>query len=213
MLLQVLPANKDFEHAISETLTEILAIADITAAGPIFLALDEANYASHSLEHSFRDTNGRYYPALRVVLATWKHHLERCKVAFVVAGTEIPREHFTGEEWADWHWTSNTGGFDSSEDQRRYISKYLPPTLASDASGKRLLDRMWKWIRGRHRFTAAFVSVLLDNRFYLPHVQLNRYVYKVTDGYRPKDIERVDRGALVEERMLFSPISFDSLGM
>ncbi|KAF9262964.1 hypothetical protein L218DRAFT_866542 [Marasmius fiardii PR-910] len=83
-LFQLLPRKEDFDIAISETLAEILAIKDITTDGPIFIALDEANYASRSMEGYFVDRDGNHYSALKAILNTWKHHLDHPRYAFVV---------------------------------------------------------------------------------------------------------------------------------
>ncbi|KAG7087855.1 hypothetical protein E1B28_013793 [Marasmius oreades] len=210
-LLSSLPEDNDIDCAISDTISEIFDMPDVT--GPMYVALDEANFASHQLEDCFRDREGRRFSALKAVLETWKRHLKPPKFVLVVAGTEIPRADFAGDEWFDWVWTSNTGAFDDKETQRQYAVSLLPPDLPSSPTGQRLLERIWKWTRGRHRCTASLLSVLLEERFVLPHVHLNCYIHCLSDGYQPKDLEEEDKGSLGAFRSepSFDTVNFDVL--
>jgi len=89
------------------------------------------------------------------------------------------------------------GAFDSKPVQHAYVLKYLPPGYGDTPSGKRLLNRVWDWLRGRyvisismpalliilisrHRFTATFVEMLIRNHFHSPHKLLNEYVHCLT---------------------------------
>ncbi|KAF9068478.1 hypothetical protein BDP27DRAFT_1448350 [Rhodocollybia butyracea] len=152
-----------------------------------FVVHDEANAIAEptveSLVYAFLDTHGPH-PVLKEILRTWSSHLRNKPFTIVVAGTEIPRIYFEDEEWDQWQWISATGAFSNIEDQQRYILKFLPQALVDSPSGQHLLHRMWVWLRGRHRFTAAFISTLLENGFQSPHYLLNTFLKQFT-GFWP----------------------------
>ncbi|KAI3603353.1 hypothetical protein WG66_002301, partial [Moniliophthora roreri] len=102
-------------------------------------------------------------------------------------GTEIPREHFSEEEWRDFRWCSDTGSFNDADDHRRYVQRFLPPELSVSPSGEELLARTWRWLRGRHRYTASFMAVLMHGGFESPHHLLSSYVETIIHYYRPRD--------------------------
>ncbi|KAK1222583.1 hypothetical protein PQX77_014556 [Marasmius sp. AFHP31] len=201
-LVDILDDIKSLHHPSGET---------------FYVVLDEANHASQCLRLSFCDetaSESSYYPALKVILRTWIKHLAHYPFTFVVAGTEIPRRYFAeADEWGDWIWSSNTGGFDKRDDLQAYILPLLPPQYVSTPSGKSLLQRLWKWTRGRHRFTAAMMSILVERSFEAPHSQLDGYISAVTGGYIPdvsEDEEEEDELGWVDP-MPFQPLDFDAL--
>ncbi|KAJ3852534.1 hypothetical protein EV368DRAFT_40849 [Lentinula lateritia] len=150
-----------------------------------FVVLDEANAASERHGFAFRGVHGPH-PVLKEIIKTWQSHLHTMSSTMVVAGTWIPNVHFQEDNWKEWRWTSSTGAFDNFEDQRAYILKYMPRDFALSASGQHLLHRMWVWLRGRHRMTAAFITIVLVDGFRSPHHLLNRYIQMFTDFW-PSD--------------------------
>ncbi|KAF9068498.1 hypothetical protein BDP27DRAFT_815884 [Rhodocollybia butyracea] len=173
---------------ISQCLEDIAAVFSRKSMNPnFFVVLDEANVMAESLVHAFRDTHGPH-SILKEILETWSSHLRNKPFTIVVAGTEIPRMYFREEEWDQWHWISCTGTFSNINDQQRYILKFLPKTLVDSPSGQHLLHRMWVWLRGRHRFTAAFISTLVENGFQSPHYLMNTYLRQFT-GFWPTDAD------------------------
>ncbi|KAF9068497.1 hypothetical protein BDP27DRAFT_815928 [Rhodocollybia butyracea] len=177
---------------ISQCLEDIVAVFSRKSMDPhFFVVLDEANTIAQStlesLVHAFRDIHGPH-PILKEILKTWNSHLRNKPFTIVVAGTEIPRMYFEDEEWDQWQWISATGAFSNIEDQQRYVLKFLPQALVESPSGQHLLHRMWVWLRGRHRFTAAFISTLLENGFQSPHYLLNTFLRQFT-GFWPTDAD------------------------
>lgn len=138
--------------------------------------------------YTFLDAFWGGRPILHEMLMVWQHHLKAYDFTLIVAGTEIPRKHFQGDQWSYYQWTSDAGDFSVPELQRQYISKFLPPSLASILSGEEFQLRMWKWFRGRHRFTASVISQLLFNDFQSPHRLLD-YLVWLSTGYEPRDGE------------------------
>ncbi|KAJ3863953.1 hypothetical protein EV359DRAFT_81906 [Lentinula novae-zelandiae] len=184
-------------EAISCTLEEIQCIWDMPAGEYFYIALDEANVASTKHRRSFLDEYGRY-PILKEILRALRRRMGHLPVRFVVAGTMIPPEIFQSKvgEWDDFRWCSDTGSFDNPEEHRRYVSQFLPSELVSRTTGQSLLDRSWQWLRGRHRYTASFITVLLDNSFQSPHSLLGSYIENISN-YTPHDNTEYTSGELV----------------
>ncbi|KAF9068504.1 hypothetical protein BDP27DRAFT_1295111 [Rhodocollybia butyracea] len=79
---------------------------------------------------------------------------------------------------------------DSLDDKvkhRRYLQKYLPPKLLESKAFEHLFDRVHHWLRGRYRFTAEYISLLLQDGFRRPHRILGDYI-KHAIGCMPTDI-------------------------
>ncbi|KAK0449421.1 hypothetical protein EV421DRAFT_1705182 [Armillaria borealis] len=175
-----------FDEAIRETLDSIFSLLPLGT--PLFVVIDEGNVLADGGRYTFSNAFGDDRPILKELLTTWQHHLQAYDVTLIVAGTEIPRKHFQGDEWSNYKWCSDTGDFGVPEPQRQYIRKFLPPSMTSSPSGEELQLRMWKWFRGRHRFTSSVISQLLSTDFQSPHRLLDFLVWLST-GYEPRDGE------------------------
>ncbi|XP_006457031.1 hypothetical protein AGABI2DRAFT_122905 [Agaricus bisporus var. bisporus H97] len=154
---------------------------------PFFCVLDEAQYAATQHTDSFRsDQNDCSRPILREIVRAWEEQSCGQGVFMVVAGTGISKDvvdsAMTSAIMKDsrYRWCSDTGAFDTPETQRQYLTEYLPKSLVQSESGMRLLDRLWYWLHGRHRFTAGYVAELIRNGFRQPHRLLNAYVQHFT---------------------------------
>ncbi|KAK7047593.1 hypothetical protein VNI00_006361 [Paramarasmius palmivorus] len=189
-LYEALSRAKVDDTVLASVIMEISA-AILTRLGKntkIFIVLDEANVAAKACTWRFRDDNGNYYPLLKVMVKTWRDLLQGMPFIFVVAGTDIAEEHFVNDvEWRDFVWKSNTGEFDTADKQRRYVQQFMPCTLRESA-GDPLMRYMWRWTRGRHRFTTACILVLLVHGYVNPLSYLNMVIYRVT-GYLPHDAD------------------------
>ncbi|KAJ3928997.1 MAG: hypothetical protein NXY57DRAFT_1095772 [Lentinula lateritia] len=180
-------SDPDLDEAIAHTLEEIQSMWDIPTGEFFYIVLDEANVASQKHKDAFEDEHGRY-PILKEIIRALRLRVAHLPVKFVVAGTLIPEKHFRSNvgEWDDFHWCSDTGFFDNQDQHRHYVSQFLPPEFAKSIAGQALLKRMWQWLRGRHRYTAAFISILLANNFENTHTLLGNFVERVT-LYMPHD--------------------------
>lgn len=90
-----------------------------------------------------------------------------------------------------WKVIYSTGDFMKQEMQSSYITRYLPPSFLSSHSGEVLESRVYKWLRGRHRFTARFLEELLQGLWEqkgpaAPHKLLNVYVDQLSN-FTPLD--------------------------
>ena len=134
-----------------------VVLADIRqrlgATVPLFAVLDEAqslghnDYAANSL-YGFPDRDS--LPYLQRLITAWRG---RAGLALVITGTSLSRDIFRDDpiEMAHgrYRWTSATCGFDAVDSNRQYVTRYLPPPFLRKASGKRLLQRLGSWLRGR----------------------------------------------------------------
>ncbi|KAF9552856.1 hypothetical protein CPC08DRAFT_822630 [Agrocybe pediades] len=177
----------------SSSTTSQMSTSD-TAQTPLFCVLDEAQHAATQHNTSFRsDQNNAHRPILREIVKAWEGQSFGQGVFMVVAGTGISKD-VVDQAMASaimkdskYRWCSDTGAFDCKEVQQRYLQKYLPRRLLQSDAGIRLLERVWYWLHGRHRFTAGYVAELLLNGFSRPHGLLNAYIqhftdFSVTDG-------------------------------
>ncbi|KAG6883463.1 hypothetical protein C0992_008680, partial [Termitomyces sp. T32_za158] len=147
----------------------------------LFIAIDEANVAIREVWYSEHGDTGPY-PALEDIIRTWRVRLASLEVpiTFIVAGTNIPQEYFpsTSREWSSWKWSSDTGGFDNPETQKKYILPFLPPSFRESARGQALLGRIWDW--------SSYIVMLLEDKLKHPHGTLDQWIEGVT-GYIVSD--------------------------
>ncbi|KAG6815940.1 hypothetical protein H0H87_010073 [Tephrocybe sp. NHM501043] len=129
-------------------------------------------------------------PPLKDIIRIWSERLlsKDVPVTFVVAGTEIPQRYFpaSSSEWSSWRWTLDTGSFDDPELQKRYILPFFPAGYSETPHGHALLNCARDWCRPRHRLTATFVIMLLEDKLQHPHGVLDRYINGLT-GYNALD--------------------------
>ncbi|KAK0503693.1 hypothetical protein EDD18DRAFT_1326653 [Armillaria luteobubalina] len=168
-----------FDTAIRETLESIFALCPRTPGTPLFVVIDEGNVLVNGGLYTFSHAFGDGQPILDELLTIWQHHLQAYEVTVVVAD-------FQGEKWNKYQWCSDTGDFNTFELQRQYMSQFLPSSIMSSLSGEEFQSRMWKWFRGRHRFTAGVISQLLTFGFQSPHRLLDCLV-SIQTGYDPHD--------------------------
>ncbi|KAF7299388.1 hypothetical protein MIND_00888100 [Mycena indigotica] len=136
----------------------------------LFLVLDEASYAVNMFSH---DLEGGSF--LQVALQVWGDATEgQCPI--ICAGIKIPQERFKDGPGSAFAWTSDTGGFDDPVQQEQYVAQFLPPNFRDSPAGRFLIARTWRWLRGRHRFTAMFVEILLYEGIEFPHACLDKYI-------------------------------------
>ncbi|KAF9001643.1 hypothetical protein BDZ89DRAFT_1081644, partial [Hymenopellis radicata] len=180
--------NAFIDDAIHATLTELFSVWPSITSEPLFIALDEANAG--------RGAVGKYnsHPILKDILRVWHTHVKDFNVSFVVAGTDISRTHFNCDdpEWSAYKRSSNTGDFlEDPARHKAYIEGLLPPKLRNRPSGISLVRRMVRWLPGRYRYTAVFISELFRHNFRKPHQCLNVFLADFTRGFHPRDEKRM----------------------
>ncbi|KAJ7152477.1 hypothetical protein C8R46DRAFT_1121324 [Mycena filopes] len=152
----------------------------------LFYVIDEAQVVSRKYLGAFQH-QGTPYPLLRQIIQSWTAKSFPHESSFVILGTDIPKDAFSNATFADTiHWSSDTGAFSDEAEHRRYVTRFLTPSYGASAAGQIFLQRVWRWCRGRHRFTDGLMQALLIDGFRAPHKLLNDYVHTTTT-HRPTD--------------------------
>ncbi|KAL1661329.1 hypothetical protein GGG16DRAFT_60491 [Schizophyllum commune] len=154
--------------AITDALLKVRALLG-TRDFPIFCVVDECQVADQMYPGAFGDNT----TTLHQMALAWEAN---AYMPVVFCGTEANLEPLIGPAHPNRRVCTDTGAFDTPDDQRRYVTHYMPPAMVSSSVGESLIARMWSWLRGRHRFTAAFIACLLMTQFEQPHELLNAYI-------------------------------------
>ncbi|PVF96380.1 hypothetical protein CPB86DRAFT_874942 [Serendipita vermifera] len=169
-------------------------VRDVPGSDQFFYVLDEVQVAGRIHKVCFSDADGKLRrPVLRPII---RKMTQNSPFPVIVSGTGFSLEHFkdvltsgvgkhSSQTWTVQH---TTGDFTLQEVQSSYISRYLPSSFLNSLSGTLLGDRMFKWLRGRHRFTARFLEELLKGSWKAdgpssPHKMLNVYVKALSEFY------------------------------
>ncbi|KAI3621027.1 hypothetical protein WG66_013389 [Moniliophthora roreri] len=159
-----------------------------------YIVIDEAQEAASSFPDAFVSTkNVDFRPILREVVLHWtnllKSHAKKHYISFIVTGTGVSVKHLN-EVFGSASYkhsshrffaSSATGAFDSREEQESYVAQYVPPEVLNTDSGRKLMDRMWHWLRGRYRFTVSFLTCLIENCYYKPHQLLDWFISRTAE--------------------------------
>ncbi|CAK5267463.1 unnamed protein product [Mycena citricolor] len=167
----------------------------------LFCVVDESQTAVATLEHAFmsheasagiKPTPRPVFRELCAVLLAPEHEL-----AVIFTGTALARvllDAIIASKFLklenDYRPITHFGAFSKPEDHIDYVKKYIPTDLLSTTSFKALLGRIVYWLRGRYRFTSAFIRELLISGFQFPHLRLNAFIKVVTKSPLLKTLGR-----------------------
>ncbi|KAJ7030663.1 hypothetical protein C8F04DRAFT_1112757 [Mycena alexandri] len=224
VLLQIRPSCLGGEFDIFTTLTErITGIGDtdrvrlvelkmlslpilLGTKNPLYCVVDEVQVAARALPKAFATFDPR-----KTTRRSSLRELARALVAsgwisLTLTGTALDKqmiqEIMASPVFKDTLAVTTThfGAFNKAEEQIAYLKRFLPPQLAEGDSFQELFHRVPYWLKGRYRFTAAYVKDLLLNGFQRPHRMLNEFVRlstvveipgtiqrKLSPGFRPTD--------------------------
>ncbi|KIK65248.1 hypothetical protein GYMLUDRAFT_56655 [Collybiopsis luxurians FD-317 M1] len=186
---------------LQEVLTDInyiLGNALRKQKNTLIIALDECQAGAKEMPCAFRShdrTETR--PFLRQLATCFGEifsHLAPVKSSFIFTGTGLSKSIIYEAlssivVKADLiHDVSDTGAFDNPKIQLQYIEKFLPPDQLEKPDYLRLRQRIVYWLRGRHRFTAEFISVMLQNGYKNLNMLLNQYIENLA-GFEPGDYD------------------------
>ncbi|TDL26509.1 hypothetical protein BD410DRAFT_783557 [Rickenella mellea] len=154
----------------------------------LFAVFDEAQYAAQKYSEAFvSDDYKAHTPFLGEIIETWEAIAP--EVTMVVSGTcpftDVRRNSESSPIGAPNGWSlfTSTGAFDNQEAQEQYILRYVWPDVKEKKElphrEQVLLDRAWRWLRGRYRSTVTFVSMLLRVDTRAAHPLLNYYYHHV----------------------------------
>ncbi|KAJ3912998.1 hypothetical protein F5877DRAFT_53150, partial [Lentinula edodes] len=167
----------------------------------LYVAVDECQFIAQLKPHSnfFRSDNWTVErPLLRQIarsldmMFNMKSHTTGIQACFIFTGTGLSREiiyealssvilkpGFTVD-------INETGAFNDATAQLEYMQEFFPPKIYQNKEFEQLRGRIFYWLRGRHRFTAEYLSVVLQNGYQHLHKILNSYILKMT-GINPAD--------------------------
>ncbi|KAL1685580.1 hypothetical protein GGG16DRAFT_129332 [Schizophyllum commune] len=169
-----------------------------------FFVVDEAQYAAHDLKDAFRasptlnksgdaQSEPEHRPLLRQILHALLEDCHSRPVHPIPTGTSISQADFLhaiksvyGKAMPQ-KTARYTGGIHTEKDVQVFATRMLPPNYLSTISGQRLVQRMFKWLPGRFRLMARFLTYVLQDGLRSPHRLLDSFVYAYTKGYEPSD--------------------------
>ncbi|KAI4522598.1 hypothetical protein K525DRAFT_268745 [Schizophyllum commune Loenen D] len=170
------------------------------STGPFYIVMDEAQAVANLYRDAFRSATrkGLREPErrslFRAILMNLVERVQKTPVVVLPTGTNVCQADLNDSTIsASQRFEHNTrsvhytGGIETFEDLLAYALRYLPPRFLDNVSGRRLLRRMFVWLKGRYRFIAQYIFFLLRNGLRSPHRVLNSFIYAYTDGYEATD--------------------------
>jgi len=141
-----------------------------------FYVIDEAQVAGEVYLGAFADGQGSIpRPVLRPII---RHMEMTSNCGVIVSGTGFSLKLFedamasgVGKDRTNWDVQYNTGDFSDQEVQSAYVSRFLPPSFLSSASGVHFETRIYRWLRGRYvvtKVSGSQLNHLLQTPFYSP---------------------------------------------
>ncbi|KAJ3852536.1 hypothetical protein EV368DRAFT_64853 [Lentinula lateritia] len=144
------------------------------------------------IEHSTGST-GVFRPVLREIVRGWLDALQNLirnyqfQTTLVITGTGLEKNTVRDAiassvlKQGNFYSTYITHTLDDRDAHRRYVERYFPPKLVKSLEFEHLFDRIRHWLRGRlsgnrYRFTAEYISLLLQDGFRRPHTVLNCFI-------------------------------------
>nr|GAT55230.1 predicted protein [Mycena chlorophos] len=194
--LKDLLVEHDADHLLHDVADALRRIRRVI--GPdedFFIVVDEAQEALQvSVVDTVREPEVVPKHLLGEILRSWTDLLGG-DCTFVCAGIGIPATTVIPPSAVGafvCEWTSDTGAFDDPVVYEAYVRKVLPPTLRDTRPFQLLVARMWRWLRGRHRITDAFLALLLTEGLDFPHKCLSNYIEVLTD-LKPLDAVELEQ--------------------
>ncbi|KAJ3933749.1 MAG: hypothetical protein NXY57DRAFT_782881 [Lentinula lateritia] len=143
-------------------------------------------------------SNRSYRPVLREIVREWlnakyirNRHL---RTKLIITGTGLEKDAVkdaiasSALKGSKFYTTYITDSLDDRHVHRRYIEEYFPRKLLQQpVRFEHLFDRIRHWLRGRYRFTAEYISLLLRDGFRRPHTVLNCFI-NAAIGCQPTDM-------------------------
>ncbi|KAJ4492266.1 hypothetical protein C8R41DRAFT_920032 [Lentinula lateritia] len=187
---------KDSEEILSELLQDILTKIRSILHFNLIIVLDECQFAARELRNSFRSDDWiTKRPLLRQIAKCLndiflESGVHGSRATFIFTGTGLSKVDITDAlssivaKAPPCDDVNDTGAFDDIDTLRNYIEGYLPQHVLQSDQFPRLLERIFRWLRGR--FTAEYISVVLQNGYKHLDKLLNAYIYNLT-GFEPTD--------------------------
>ncbi|KAJ7833824.1 hypothetical protein B0H13DRAFT_2427744 [Mycena leptocephala] len=178
-------------------LRKLLGIAGSTGA-TIFCVVDECQVAATSLTNAFMTSDPMQKTlrsAIREVAKAFAVEGEPITLNF--AGTGVRKDTildilkaspvFKGRNIKP---VTHFGAFNTLDEQTAYMKRFIPPDLATKDTFQEIFRRVSHWLRGRYRFTAAYMKELLITGFQRPHLMLNAFIRASTRFPIPRTVDQ-----------------------
>ncbi|KAJ3886772.1 hypothetical protein GG344DRAFT_81368 [Lentinula edodes] len=168
---------------------------------PLYIVIDECQFAVTDMEDLFRSADWTAKRGVLREIARWWDSVLNQRSAILVGaliftGTGLSRELISdvlsSVVMKPDYCTSvyDTGAFDDPKAQIAYLKRFFPPDIWQ--SSERLRNRTHYWLRGRYRFTAEYVSLVLQCGYQDMHQLLDQYIRSVA-CFRPADFEEPEK--------------------
>ncbi|TDL26512.1 hypothetical protein BD410DRAFT_523108 [Rickenella mellea] len=161
----------------------------------LFAVFDEAQYATKTYNEAFLSEDfTEHRPVLAEIIAVWENlgHDMTLVVSGTSPFTNVRRNSRSSPIGSPggWQLFTSTGEFSARESQEKYIMRYIWPSVKVKEDlahrDQSILDRAWRWFRGRHRFTSSYITLLLCFGLRSAHRLLNMPFTQATN-YTPID--------------------------
>ncbi|KAJ7714741.1 hypothetical protein B0H16DRAFT_1807542 [Mycena metata] len=214
VLLQIRPSCLAGEFDIFSTLTEkIMGIGDtdrvrrvelkmlslqilLGTKNPLYCVVDEVQVAARALPNAFATFDPRQTTRRSSLRELARALVVLSRMSLTLTGTALDKEMIeeirASSVFKDTRAVTTThfGAFNKAEEQIAYLKQFLPIELAEGDSFQELFNRVPYWLKGRYRFTAAYLKDLLLNGFQRPHRMLNEFVRLSTVVEIPGMVQR-----------------------
>ncbi|CAG7849790.1 SubName: Full=Uncharacterized protein {ECO:0000313/EMBL:CCA72955.1} [Serendipita indica DSM 11827] len=163
---------------------------------PFYYVLDEVQIAGAALLGSFSNSTGLkertlLRPLIQQLTATQPRRAIDNAPHVIISGTGFSLHDIETTVRSavavpsEWHIHHLMEDLSDQKDQEAYIRQYLPESFLTSSVGRELMKLMWESCRGRHRFTATLIQLLLLGQWLLhgpasPLSILKRYIQALT---------------------------------
>ncbi|KAJ7716749.1 hypothetical protein B0H16DRAFT_450695 [Mycena metata] len=205
----------DGPHRMDLAITKLRGLHILLGSDkPLYCILDEAQIAARALPEAFmtlKPDQTTRRPSLRE-LAKALVDVDPKWISLTLTGTALDKKIIDDImaspvfKRTNVVTTTQLGAFNEAEEHIAYVKQFLPVELVGGASFQELFHRVPYWLKGRYRFTAAYVRDLLLTGFQRPHRMLNEFVRlstvieipgiverKLSPGFRPTDSVHADQ--------------------
>ncbi|KAF8580915.1 hypothetical protein K439DRAFT_1619482 [Ramaria rubella] len=177
------------EHDLDTLLTKEEKEYGNRRLNELVCVIDEAQNGATKHDTAFLSDSGHrnYRPVLKPIAYVMGY-----RFSYILSGTAVSSEQINSAvssgvgKKADILLFNKTGYLDSEEAHSAFMKKYLPTSYLKREAGRQLLRRSWHWLRGRYRFTTAFIELLLVSGGHCPHRVLDAFVEHFTE-FCPND--------------------------
>ncbi|KAF5378668.1 hypothetical protein D9757_009560 [Collybiopsis confluens] len=185
----------------------------------LFTSIDECQAAASEMKSAFRSkdmvSERPFLRQLAICFSNAFRQSDSIKGRFIFAGSGYDKNIIldalssaVAKMGVGVEDVTETGAFDDAKAQLEYMKGFFPPQLCKSVAFTRLHRRISHWLRGRHRFTAEYISVVLQNGYGQMDELLDRYISEIAQ-FKPTDYTGVYCDIPDEIRFPIRSLNFD----